>query len=1275
MPPTNSRVLHFGILGFIVAVAMGCGTQPSKPDRSTESKKLAPATNTVPTLPTPSVRTNRPVAAARQVDAEKPLDPLTRQLWDLHVAASAQYEQTPILQRGLRELRDKLPELKLTVGDQPLVWNSLKLPLFVPAGRTSATSFNAFRFRSPLDQPANLHWCYAVPQATGRWSILPMDGEMTGFDSFERLWNLKLPVLALPPGNTVVLQELLGGQILPGEEYVIWYQPNPGATEDFHAALRLTPVGTFGAAMSAQELAKTIGITVEQHEFPRTAEGLEAAYETAARLVKHGGSHPIAVGSVLRSVISLIPEIRVATQNGPPVWNRIVATPQRRFHAVRFRCPLQQPADMHWCHVVADAPLSFGIAVVDGEFRNSSEFCLEVNCPIEGIQHPQQNLATLQAIPDGQFQPGREYVIWLSAEQGDVPDVDLAARLSAANSFSATPKSQSLGKVLGLEIPAVPSAERVAAALHRCRVLVDQGRMDSYAFQRLIRFAQPGLPRLDSGPTADWHTLELNQNGRDFAAFRIPMEAGTNYRILAAIARPATQPVQAGFVYFYPDREWNGIRPAQRRTQPNTKSRGLPENNVVEVNHYNQWKATDESSIVLAISPIGTKPVTVHAALDVTPSTIDENFRSVTDMLDAMGLGEQRADGLETAIASKLPYVFRMQFLDADTVVAGASDGTLNRWQRGKVVESRSEKVGGDLINDLAIAPDRKVIAATDAYWKYGVQRMVLCDPETLALRTFLEIPDQRSVGPISFSPDSRRMLVCDLGETRSRSSALCVWDLAAGGPPKIQEFPKGTVVRAAQWLPDGQTLVTVGNQAQPLSLLTATPQQIAASARPIGEICFVNAESLEVLDRLTDAGAEWTALAVSGDGNRLAAASRMGLITVVDLTTRKPIASLTQETGLYLSLAADGRRLATLSAQHVTVWDVDRRRVLYRTAIDDPKITAVVLSSNGQLLALGGVDRQVRFVPLDADDPQFEWTFAGNVLTDSLGQRLLPIPAGEFLMGTREVGTGAAVVNSPGRSQLANEYPAHRVRITRPFHMGETEVTVAQFRAFVDATGYRTTAETSGKGGSHVRKLNENYTRDAQLNWRTPGFPQSDDHPVVQVSQQDAKAFCTWLSTKENAKYRLPTEAEWEYACRAGTLTRWYCGDGANHLHRCGNLMDQSLMAAYGSPDSETSPTMNDGWAYTAPVRSFIPNALGLYDMYGNVFEWCSDHYDSSYYSKSPVDDPPGATAGATFTQRGGCFFHYGGIGRSAYRDHGPADQAQSGLGFRVVRELGEAD
>ena len=125
----------------------------------------------------------------------------------------------------------------------------------------------------------------------------------------------------------------------------------------------------------------------------------------------------------------------------------------------------------------------------------------------------------------------------------------------------------------------------------------------------------------------------------------------------------------------------------------------------------------------------------------------------------------------------------------------------------------------------------------------------------------------------------------------------------------------------------------------------------------------------------------------------------------------------------------------------------------------------------------------------------------------------------------------------------------------------------------------------------------------------------------MVNVSWNDAVAFCKWLSRKEGKSYRLPTEAEWEYACRAGTTTRYHSGDDPETLAKVANVADATAKAKF--PAWKWTIKASDGYVFTAPVGQFKPNAFGLYDMHGNARQWCADWYGGDYYGKSPVDDP----------------------------------------------------
>jgi formylglycine-generating enzyme required for sulfatase activity len=262
------------------------------------------------------------------------------------------------------------------------------------------------------------------------------------------------------------------------------------------------------------------------------------------------------------------------------------------------------------------------------------------------------------------------------------------------------------------------------------------------------------------------------------------------------------------------------------------------------------------------------------------------------------------------------------------------------------------------------------------------------------------------------------------------------------------------------------------------------------------------------------------------------------------------------------------------------------------------------------------------------------------RVVVRGVAFEFVRVPAGEFIMGSVD-----------GANDDLREQPPHRVRIERPFDLGRTEVTVGQFRAFVEATGHRTDAEKAG--GAYGRKPTGDYRRG--LCWNSPEFPQADDHPALWISWNDAVAFCAWLARETGSECRLPTEAEWEYASRAGEP-----GPGSGDRH----AVDWNL-----------------GWhvynsgVTTHPVAQKAPNAWGLHDMIGSVWEWCQDllHFD---YDGAPGDGS--AWVSGTGQRpghpeifrviRGGAYNRPPELMRPSCRFALPEDYA-SNVGFRILR------
>lgn len=304
-----------------------------------------------------------------------------------------------------------------------------------------------------------------------------------------------------------------------------------------------------------------------------------------------------------------------------------------------------------------------------------------------------------------------------------------------------------------------------------------------------------------------------------------------------------------------------------------------------------------------------------------------------------------------------------------------------------------------------------------------------------------------------------------------------------------------------------------------------------------------------------------------------------------------------------------------------------------------------------------------VRNVLLDMIDVTEDKTLPS--FTNTLGTKMVRIPSSAFVMGSSETDIAWAMATlAQGQPiSIENEFPFHKVRISRPFFIAATEVTVAQFRTFVEQTGYITDAEDA-KGGQVFNTQNNRFDKKDGSSWKNPGWSISDDQPVAMISYNDAQAFVEWLSAKEKLPYKLPTEAQWEYAAKGGlAMPQFPWGDALPDGRRA-NYADKSTDFEWRDRNAD------DGFKYVAPVGSYEPNGYGLYDMAGNVLEWVRDFYGEDYYRFSPEIDPEGPGHGENRVMKGG-EWTFGPVNlRCAFRGWARPDLAFYNSGFRVAIE-----
>ena len=316
--------------------------------------------------------------------------------------------------------------------------------------------------------------------------------------------------------------------------------------------------------------------------------------------------------------------------------------------------------------------------------------------------------------------------------------------------------------------------------------------------------------------------------------------------------------------------------------------------------------------------------------------------------------------------------------------------------------------------------------------------------------------------------------------------------------------------------------------------------------------------------------------------------------------------------------------------------------------------IVMIVIGAAWWALAAGAASPSTQPATQPSTQPAKELTLD---LGNKVMMKLALIPAGKFMMGSPD----------GEKDHQAEESPQHEMTISKPFYMGITHVTVDQFAAFVKDSGYKTDAEKAGWSvGFEIKDGKIDFKKVDGCSWRNPSFDQKGDHPVVQVSWNDAKAFCEWFSKKSGKTVVLPTEAQWEYSCRAGAKTAYPWGDDPDAGKGWANAADQSLKKKLpNAPATLTFFSWDDGFVFTSPAGSFKANAFGLYDMTGNAWQWCQDRYGD--YEKGAATDPTGADTGSLRVLRGGSWGDYPWFCRSATRWNIPGTRGDY-FGFRVA-------
>ena len=662
------------------------------------------------------------------------------------------------------------------------------------------------------------------------------------------------------------------------------------------------------------------------------------------------------------------------------------------------------------------------------------------------------------------------------------------------------------------------------------------------------------------------------------------------------------------------------------------------------------WKAHDKAIDALDVSPDG-----------YSVATGSRDRKTVVFELRDLGVAAIPSFELGGGIC-----------FDADEerrwIAVGRDTGAIDLWNAKTLTKVKVIDGGNEAIVSLAFSKDGKWLAS-------GTELGRLRIWQTNQFEKPLDFDAHRgSIAELVFSTDARLLA------SASADGTVKTWQIESidenRTPPKstlVAQHPDGAT--SVVFHPTGSHLVSSGKdgvisifdlQSKKTVAMDSTLEDpiLSLAFSPNGQLLYSGGQdkTLRIWDfparklrrnigSITHAVGD---LSLTSDGKTLVAGGWGGEANLFDALSgeSRGVIPCDQSEACRVKFLANNRLLCMGASRTLWLWDHEQVQSRWKTKPskyeDNQKLfaNATIQTSPGYQDAIG------RPYPTLAPKPDREQT-----IQNSIGMDFVLIQPGKFSMGSHESPRVVASLFNSTESIYRREHPLHQVEISRPFYMCTKETTVEQFIQFVESDPtFRPNSIFGAFGGLNPVSGNEiAYSNGETLSNILDSAKERAKEPITYVSWEDAVAFCRWLSEKETgATYRLPTEAEWEYACRANTDTRFHFGDDPIELAKFGNIGDYNLPNWFATmrnrKDINGRPLILPGAAVPsdgfnekagrpAPVAQYKPNDWGLYDMHGNVWEWCFDGYHERFYEHSPKRDPLAPSSNDGRVLRGSCF------------------------------------